>query len=265
MPDDPNNPGGTPPAAAPPAAVAVPPTAAPGTPAPDREKWIPRERFDEVNAKVETLQQQVAYLTSAPPTQVQDAPAPEADGLPKEYRSWDEWHATDPGAAIDWRSRQAFHQERQKSEFVDGRKQFLKEVYAENANLVDPMKRAADPTYQAFTKLLSENPASASSHAGLKQLWKLAKVESGQSPAALAAAHAAGATTEQQRQAAAAAGFAPAGTGTPQLSPGAQAPTLTPEQKKTAARFGMTDQEYLAKNQDAPQRITMKYEKAKRG
>lgn len=266
MPEPEEQGGTTPPAGAPAAGTPAPPAG--GTPAGEREKWIPRERFDEVNSKVESLQQQVAYLSQgaqpAREAQEQPAAAPQTDGIPQDFRSWEEWHATDPGAAIDWRSRQAYHQERQKTEFVNGRQKFLEEVYQEKPEWRDPVKRASDPTYLAFTKLLGENPASATSYAGLKQLHKLAKLESGALKVDAEAARQAGAITEQQRQAAAAAGFAPTGTGTSVYQPAGQAPQLSPEQQKLASKYGMNAQEYANRSTTAPQKIAMKYERAKR-
>lgn len=269
MPDDPNNPGGTSQAGAP-APAATPPPGAAGTPDPNREKWIPRERFDEVNSEVQSLKQQVAYLSQQgqPATEVPSTPQPQAEpeGIPTEYRSWEEWHAADPGSAIDFRSRQAYQQERRKDEFVTGRQQFLKEVYDEKPDLKDPVKRNSDPVYQNFTKLLAENPASAASAAGLRQLWKLAKVEAGMTRDQIEAARQAGAQSEQQRQAMANAGFAPSGTGTNPHAPAGGAPTLTPDQQKIANKYGMSAEEYKKRSgTDAPQRIAMKYERAKRG
>ena len=186
--------------------------------------------------------------------------------MPADYRSWEEWHAADPGQAIDWRSRQAYHQERQKTEFVSGRQAFLKEVYDEKPDLKDPIKRNADPVYQNFTKLLQDNPGAATTKAGLQQIWKLAKVESGMSKEQIEAARRAGEQTEQQRQAAANAGYAPTGTGTSPYTPGGTPAKLTPDQQKIADKYGMSAEEYVKRSgNDVPQRIVMKYEKAKRG
>lgn len=266
--------GGTPAPGTPaPGTPASPAGGTSGTPAPgsDREKWIPRERFDEVNSEVQSLKQQVAYLSQQQVQPASEVPAGpqqpvESDGIPKDYRSWEEWHAVDPGAAIDFRSRQAYHQERQKTEFQTGRQQFLSEVYSELPELKDPMKRNSNPVYQQFTKLLAENPAASTTAAGLRQIWKLAKVESGMTKEQIEAARVAGARSEQERQALVDAGHTPAGTGTPPFTPAPGAPKLTPDQQRIAAKYGMSPEEYAKKSgNDAPQRISMKYERAKRG
>jgi len=272
-----SQPGGTqqPAGQQPPAGSATPPAAAPGTETtpqatPEREGWIPRQRFDEVNSEL-------AYYRALHQGDGAGEPRPAAteqpaeDAVPATYGSWDEWHAADPGSAIDWRSRQAYKKEQAKTEFSKGREQFLSEVFSEDAALKDPAKRAGHPVYQNFARLLQENPPAGASYKGLKQLWKLAKVEAGQTPDAIMAARAAGEQTEQARQAAAAATFAPTGTGTTPASSGATEPQLTPDQQKIASRYGMSAKEYLDRCGDvlpgrpSPGRIPMKYEKAKRG
>lgn len=265
-------PGGTPQQAAPAPAPAAPPAAGNGSitpPAqPDREAWIPRERFDQINNELAETRQQLAYLVTQQPPAPAAMPAPAAqpaaDGIPSIYRSWEEWHAAEPGQAIDWRSRQAVQQERQRNEFLEGRQKFLQDVYTEVPALRDPLKRNSDPVYQQFTKLLLENPAAGASYSGLKQVWKLAKVEAGQSPATVQAAQAQGAQSEQQRQAFASAGYTPPGAGSP--PPGTQPPAvqLSPEQQKVANKYGLTPQEYTARAVEGPSRIAMKYERAKR-
>lgn len=273
MADDPNATGGIGAPGAPPPAAGAPPAPGEG----EREKFIPRERFDQVNTENADLKARVAYFESqqgqggvAAPVAT---PAPQelpSDTIPQGYNNWEEWHASDPGNAIDWRARKSYQEERVKTEYVSGRQQFLKEVYEEIPDLKDGYKRNTHPVYQQFSKLLNENPASATSYAGLRQMWKLAKMEAGQSPAVAEAARLAGEAAERQRQIAAGGSWAPPGTGTPPNGGGAGDPQLNPDQQRMASKYGLSAKEYMARYGDvipgrpSPGRIPMKYEKARR-
>jgi len=274
--------GGTPGSATPPAAGSPP--AGTQDDAANREKWIPRERFDEVNTKAKQLEQEAADaktaaeyykgLATSGSTPSQDPATPPSsatpssdEALPSGYTNWEEWYASDPGAATDYRARKTYREERTKTEFMEGRQRFLSDVYQKNPNLSDPVKRTTDPVYIEFSKLIKENPVAGATEKSLRQTWELAEIRSGKGKD-----YAAGAAAEAARQAAINGGSAPIGNGSPSspMGGGNAVPAVSPTEMRVVNKyFGGSVQEYAKWKGESTDReafkIPMKYEKAKRG
>lgn len=249
-----------------------------------REQSIPRERFDEVNQQLADTKARNQWLEDQYYSQAQSGGQPGtqaspqresadsgSENIPKDFNTWDEWHATDPGQATDWRTRRAYRQERQLTDATEGRQRFLNGVYDKSPDLQDPIKRNSNPTYRQFTSLLKANPSAGATESGLNQLWELAehRVGGGTQSKGQGNERQAGAAEERQRQAAAGAMYSPSGTGTQQQGQQRSEPVqLSPKAERVRAKYGMSPEEFQkgmnAEHEDEGSRIPMHYKKAQR-
>lgn len=187
--------------------------------------------------------------------------------IPQEFNgSWDAWHKKEPGAATDWRTVQVTKRERLVDKMHEDRRDFELGLTSTEkyAHLKDIKKRALDPTWKEFSRILLSNPALAANKESMEMSWERAeKIIGSSSGMSSEQAKEQGRLEEQVRQHQVETGVQAQGSGTGRASAAQNKTELNSEEKRYAGAFEINDEDYK-KYKGRGWKANISYERAKR-